>query len=41
MNEEELAYFQMEGRHNELDRPSSDYDENKSDTYEDLDGGLE
>ena len=41
MNQEELAYYQMEGRRNEFDRPSYDYDDNKSETYEDLDGGLE
>ena len=41
MNEEDLAYYQMEGRRNDLESPSSDYEHNKSDTYDDLDGGLE
>ena len=41
MNEEELAYYQMEGRRDELESPFYDYEHNKSETYEDMDGGLE
>jgi len=37
MNQEELEYYQMEGRARELDRPSFEYEDNCSDTYEDLD----
>lgn len=38
MNKEELAYYQMEGRFQELDDVERwSYDENKSDTYDDLD----
>jgi hypothetical protein len=47
MNQEELAYFQMEGRAKEVEVDSEmyslltpsryDYDQNKTDTYEDYD----
>ena len=47
MNQEELAYFQMEGRAEEVERntewnslltpPRYDYEHNKTDTYDDYD----
>lgn len=49
MNQEELAYFQMEGRAKEVEvefdyqqyslltPPRYDYDQNKTDTYDDYD----
>ena len=48
MNQEELAYFQMEGRASDFDQDDIsdytlliparyDYDQNKTDTYEDYD----
>ena len=38
MNKEELEYYQMEGRFRELDTTERySYEENKSDTYDDLD----
>lgn len=37
MNKEELAYYQMEGRAREIDGPSWEYEDNCSDTYDDVD----
>lgn len=37
MNEEELAYFQMEGRYYEQSRQSMSYEDHGTETYTDLD----